>query len=70
MTIKNVSIGDQFIDSSHRKSKRVSTVIDFYEVKSMKTGELIRHECISEHEFMGYRMKRKVSFTTVLRNKI
>lgn len=70
VTIKNVTIGDRFINTMHRKSKRISTVIDFLEVRSLTTGEIIRHECIASHEFMGQTLKTDVSFTTVLINKI
>jgi hypothetical protein len=70
MTIKNVTIGDKFINPSHRKSKRVSTVIDFLEVKSMTTGEVVRHECIASHEFMGQVLKTDVAFASVVMNRV
>ena len=38
MTIKNVAIGDKFINTTDRKTKRVSTVIDFIERKSVVSG--------------------------------
>ncbi len=70
MTVRNVTIGDKFIASEHRKSKRVSTVVDFVETKSMLTGETIMIEVVAEHEFMGQTIKTVSPFTTVLRNKI
>lgn len=69
-TIKNVTIGDKFISTTHRKSKRVSTVVDFIERKSMVTGKVIDYECVSSHEFMGQTLTGTVSFTTVLRNRL
>ncbi len=70
MTIKNVTIGDKFISPSNRKSKRVSTVIDFLETKSMTTGETLKIEVIAEHDFMGQKLKTTCTAATVLRNKI
>lgn len=70
MTLNNVTIGDKFIDTVHRKSKRVSTVIDFTETRSMTTGEHINYHCIASHKFMGQTMTKEVCFVTVLRNKV
>jgi len=69
MTIKNVTIGDQFINTTDRKSKRVSTVIDFIETKSVLTGEILGYEVVCEKDYMGQKLKSTCSFTTVLRNK-
>lgn len=70
MTIKNVTIGDKFINTTDRKSKRVSTVVDFIETKSVLTGETLGYEVVCEKDYMGQVLKSKCSFTTVLRNKI
>ncbi len=70
MTIKNVTIGDKFIDTMHRKSKRVSTVIDFAETRSMTTGEVLGVTVIAEHEFMGQSLKSNPAFSTVVMNRI
>ena len=68
--LNGVKIGDKFIPPQNRQSKRVCTVIDFYETKSMKTGEVIRHECIYESEILGQKIVNIVPFATVMRNKI
>lgn len=70
MTIKGVTIGDKFINTTDRKSKRVSTVVDFSEKKSMLTGKTIEILCIVEKEFMGQILTSEVVPVTVLRNKI
>lgn len=70
MTIRNVSIGDRFIDTCNRKSKRVSTVIDFVEHKSLLTGEVSNITIVAQHDFMGQKMTTNPAFTTVLMNKI
>lgn len=70
MKIKGVKIGDKFIDNCNRKSKRVSTVVDFIERKSMKTGKVFNYEVVAQHDFMGQKMTTYPAFTTVLRNKI
>tara|TARA_R110002020_G_scaffold4845_1_gene20887 strand:+ start:437 stop:652 length:216 start_codon:yes stop_codon:yes gene_type:complete len=70
MTIRNVTIGDKFINTTHRKSKRVSTVVDFIETRSVLTGEVLDYEVVSEHEFMGQTLRATCSFNTVLRNKV
>lgn len=70
MTIRNVTIGDKFIDTRNRKSKRISTVIDFVERRSLKTGELINYECWAAHEFMGQTLQYEVAFATVVMNRV
>ena len=68
MTIKGVTIGDMFIDPRNRKSKRVSTVVDFIEHRQMITGE-VKYTVIAEHSFMGQVVRTEVVPTTVLMNK-
>lgn len=70
MTIKNVTIGDKFINTTDRKSKRVSIVIDFIETKSVLTGETLRYEVLSEKDYMGQKLQSICSFTTVVMNKV
>lgn len=70
MTIRNVTIGDKFIDTMHRKSKRVSTVIDFAETKSMTTGKVLDVTVIAQHEFMGQLMTSNPAFSPVVMNRI
>lgn len=70
MTLKNVTIGDKFINPTNRKSKRVSTVVDFLETKSVTTGEIVTIEIVAEHDFLGQKIKTVCSPTTVLINKI
>jgi len=70
MTIRNVTIGDQFINTTDRKSKRVSTVIDFLETKSVLTGEVLKTEVVCVKDYIGQELKSIVSFTTVLRNRV
>ena len=69
ITIKNVTIGDKFINPTDRKSKRISTVIDFIETKSVLTGEVVKIEVVCEKDFAGQKLKSICSFTTVLRNR-
>jgi len=70
MTVSGVSIGDKFIDTIHRKSKRVSTVVDFLETTSLTTGEHISFAVVAEHEFMGQIMKTYPAFSTVVINRL
>jgi hypothetical protein len=70
MTIKNVTIGDKFINTTDRKSKRVSTVVDFTETKSVLTGEILSCEVVCEKDYMGQKLKSTCCFTTVLRNRV
>lgn len=70
LTIRNVTIGDRFIDTCNRKSKRVSTVVDFAETRSMTTGEVISVAVIAQHDFMGQTMTTNPAFATVVMNKV
>ena len=70
MTINNVTIGDKFINTTDRKSKRVSTVIDFIETKSILTGEILRYQVLCEKDYMGQKLQSICSFATVVINKI
>lgn len=70
MTIRGVTIGDKFIDTIHTRSKRVSTVVDFAETRSMTTGKILDVEIIAQHEFMGQIINTYPAFTTVIRNRI
>jgi len=70
MELHGVKIGDKFIPPQYRNAKTVCTVVEFYETKSMTTGEVIRHECIYECNIFGNVHKNIVPFSTVVRNKI
>ena len=70
MTIKGVTIGDKFINPNSNKTKRVSTVIDFVEHKSLIKNEITGYSCWAENEIVGQKIKYEVAFTTALRNKI
>lgn len=70
MTIKNVTIGDRFINPKDRKSQRVSIVTDFVEKKSMKTGKVFDYECVCQKDFLGNILTSTVPFSTVVRNKV
>lgn len=65
MKINGVSIGDKF-----KKGNIINEVVDFYELKSLKTGTVIGYNCmakgvgtISENVF-------EVPFATVMRFKL
>lgn len=70
MTIKNVTIGDKFVAAEHSRIKRVSTVVDFIEKKSVTTGEIVGYECIAEHILLGQVIRFVTPFSTVGRNKV
>lgn len=63
--LKGVKIGDRFRIGRFT----ICTVVDFYEIKSMTTGETIGHQCIVVGS--GHATNRfDVPFATVLRKKI
>lgn len=68
--MRGVKVGDKFINPSHRKSKIISTVTDILEVRSMVTGEVVRHEVIATHSFLGQKLSGEVAFSTVARNRV
>tara|TARA_B100001146_G_scaffold221179_1_gene231120 strand:- start:929 stop:1162 length:234 start_codon:yes stop_codon:yes gene_type:complete len=70
LKVRGVSIGDRFINTTHRKSKRISTVTQITEEKCLITGEVLKHHFYAEHEFMGQTLRTEVIATTVLRNKV
>jgi len=43
MKINGVSIGDKF-----KKGNIINEVVDFYELKSLKTGTVIGYNCIAK----------------------
>src|ERR1044072_2907535 len=69
-TYKNVSIGDKFVAMKDSRSKRVSTVIDFIERRSVTTGKVIDYECVAKQEFLGQTIVFETPFATVVRNRI
>lgn len=60
------TIGTQFVPN--RKTKRVHTVIDIYTVTNSK-GEVVRHEVVTEHEFMGQKIKNITPLSTIALSK-
>jgi hypothetical protein len=66
MELRNVKIGDKFKNGKYLTAE----VIDFYEVKSLTTGEIIKYECIAKSTNEMTIGTFSVPFTTVLRNKI
>lgn len=70
MEIKGVKIGDRFIDTCNRKSKRISTVVDFVEHRSITTGKVLNVTIVANHDFMGQTMTTNPAFATVLINKV
>ena len=68
MTIKGVSIGDQFTKRGD-KQNRVYTVSDIYTVTNSK-GEVVKYECIATHEFCGQVLTGEVPFATVQLGKL
>ena len=69
MEIQGVSVGDKF---TKRKdlNKRIYTVIDIYEVRSLMSEKHIKYICVAEYEFMGQLIKFEVPFPTVVLNKV
>lgn len=65
MTIKNVKIGDRFKTGRHTSAH----VVDFYEVRSLTTGEVIEYKCIAKSDTIATN-SFEVPFSTVVRNKI
>jgi len=70
MTINNVTIGDKFIHPNDRKSKRISEVYDFLEVKSLTTGKHLEYLCCVKKDFLGQVLYSQVAFSTVVRYKL
>lgn len=66
MTIKNVSIGDQFTQGKHQ----LFEVVDFIEKKSLVTGQVVGHICMAK-SIRGLSTNTfEVPFATVARNRI
>jgi hypothetical protein len=68
--INGVSLGDMFVAPEDNKAKRISTVVDFVERKSVVTGKTIDFECWAEYEFMGKKCQRQVAFATAVRYRV
>jgi hypothetical protein len=65
MTIQGVSIGDVFANGKHLRAQ----VVDFNEVRSMLTGEVVGYQCIAQG--LGLAKNRFVStFAGAARNRI
>ena len=66
--IKNVTIGDKFTKRGDKR-KDVYTVIDIYTVTD-SSGEVVRHECMATHDFLGQTIKGEIPFATVVMGRI
>ena len=66
MTINNVSIGQRF---KHGKF-HTAIVVDFYEVRSITTKEIINYICIAKLENSLATNLFDIPFSTVVRNKL
>ena len=67
MTINNVTIGDKFKMPSNKY--KVFIVVDFHEIKSMITGEVVCYECIAEGVETLAKNRFPVPFATVARGR-
>lgn len=65
MTKNNVTIGDKFRTGKHTEA----VVVDFHEVRSMISGEIVKYICIAQATGIATN-KFDVPFATVVRNKI
>lgn len=65
MQVKGVKIGDTFKTGKHS----TATVVDFYELRSMVTGDVVGHQCIVKANGLSCNTY-EVPFATVSRNKI
>jgi hypothetical protein len=65
-TIRGVTIGDRFRDGKHI----TKVVVDFYEVRSVTTGVVIKYQCIARADRGLSNNLHEVCFVTVQRNKI
>ena len=61
---QTIKVGTKFISGSKRKSKTVSTVVDFVQVIGLK-GEIYKSYYICEHEFMGQTVRTEEVDTTI-----
>lgn len=64
--IRGVNIGDKFKNGKIN----IYEVVDFYEVKSMKSGEIVSYQCIAKGVNTLSTNLFETPFSTVLRNKI
>lgn len=62
-----VSIGDKFYDNGSKH--KLCEVVDIYEMRSTKTGEIVGHKCMAKR-IGGFTTNTfEVTFICVLKNK-
>ncbi len=66
MEIRGVKIGDKFI----KGKVHICEVVDFYEVKSLVTGQVVEHLCIARGVNTLATNTFETPFSSVIRNKI
>ncbi len=64
--INGVNIGDKFKQGNHITSE----VVDFHEIRSVSTGELIGYKCVARGCGTMATNTFEVPFATVMRNKV
>lgn len=65
MELHNVSIGDKFKTGAHT----TAVVVDFQDVRSLSTGQHVKHICIAQSAGLATNTF-EVPFSTVVRNRI
>lgn len=65
---ENVKIGDKFYPIRGSKNN-LSEVVDFYEVRSMQSNEIIKYICMAKGINALATNLFEVPFSTVVRNK-
>jgi hypothetical protein len=68
MTINNVNIGDKF--KIYPSSTKIAEVVDFYEIKSLTTNEVVGYKCMVRGVDTLATNVHEVPFATVVRNRI
>jgi uncharacterized surface anchored protein len=65
-TMRNVTIGDKFKNGKHI----ICEVVDFYEIRSVKTGQIVDYQCIAKGINTFSTNSFEIAFATVGRNRI
>ena len=66
MTLHNVTIGDRF----YKGKNSICEVVDFIELKSIVTGEIIGYQCIAVQVNGLAKNRFETPFSTVVRHKL
>lgn len=67
--INGVTIGDRFYIMEDRKSGLVYEVVDFWEIRSVTTGEIVGRKCMAKGLNTLATNEFEVPFATVIRNR-